>query len=225
MKLTKEELARMIDQSLLRPNATEDDIVRFCNEAKRYRFGAIAVNPAYLELAAELLRGSGIRLVASVAFPLGASTLDVKTFEIEDAIKRGADEVDMVLNIGAIKSGKYEITREEMKALVAAAQGKTTKVILETCFLSKEEIIQTCLLAKEAGVDFVKTSTGFGPSGATEDVVRLMRQTVGSDVGVKAAGGIKTFEDALRMIEAGANRIGTSSGVTILAGYRENQNY
>lgn len=221
MNLTKEGLARMIDQSLLRPDATEREVVEFCLEAKRYGFGAIAVNPAYLELAADLLKGSGIRLVASISFPLGACTIDVKAFETKDAVRRGADEVDMVLNIGAIKSGRYDVIEREMQALVAAAKGKTTKVILETCFLSEEEIVQTCLIAKKAGVDFVKTSTGFGPAGATVEIVRLMRQTVGSGMGVKAAGGIRTFEDAVAMIRAGADRIGTSSGVAILEGYEQ----
>jgi len=209
-------LAKMIDQSLLRMDATENDVRNFCLEAKQYQFGTVAVNLVYVGLAAKLLKGSETKVDSSIAFPLGASTLEVKVLEIRDALHKGADELDIVLNIGALRSGYYSVIREEMEALVEAAKGKTTKVILETCFLSDAEKVKACQIAEEAGVDFVKTSTGFQKGGATVEDVRLMRHTVGDKVGVKAAGGVHTIQDVLAMIEAGANRIGTSRGVQIL---------
>ncbi|MEM3658381.1 MAG: deoxyribose-phosphate aldolase [Candidatus Hadarchaeum sp.] len=216
MNVNEEELARIIDQSLHGPGITEEQTRLFCIEAKKYKFGAVVVNQWLLEVARELLDGSGIKLVSPVAFPFGTSTLDVKMYEVHDSIKRGADELDMVLNIGAIKSGKYKIVEEEMKALREEAAGKVVKVILETGVLEPGQIVTVCSLAKEIEIDYVKTSTGYITPGATIEAVRIMRGAVGDRVRVKAAGGIHTLAQAIAMLEAGADRIGTSHGVEII---------
>jgi len=218
MGISREKLAKMIDFTLLKPNATKEEMLSFLNTAKEYGFIAVCVNPCYVPLAAQVLKGTGIKVCTVVGFPLGANTSATKVFEAKDAIDNGADEVDMVLNISALKSGDYGLVRDDIRSVVevAHARGVVTKVIIETAYLTENEKVKACELAVEAGADFVKTSTGFGPEGAKLEDVRLMRKVVGSKVGVKAAGGIGTFSDALKMIEAGANRIGASRGIEIL---------
>jgi len=215
--LRKSDLARLIDHTNLKPNATDDDIARLCLEAKTYGFKAAVVNPANVRLAATLLRNSEVAVCSVVGFPLGATTCQAKTFEAEEAIGNGASEIDMVANIGALKSGRLDDVRADIESVAAAVKGKgmLLKVIIEACFLTDEEKVNICLLAKEVGVDFVKSSTGFAEGAKVEDI-RLMRKTVGDSVGVKAAGGIRSYSDAIMMIEAGASRIGTSSGVRII---------
>ncbi|HWA98177.1 MAG TPA: deoxyribose-phosphate aldolase [Pirellulales bacterium] len=218
MPPTAAELAAMIDHTLLKPEATADDIRRVCAEARQHRFASVCVNGGQVALAAELLRGSGVKPIAVVGFPLGAGTSRAKAFEASDAVAAGAEEIDMVLNVGALKAGDTARVRDDIRAVVEAASPKPVKVILETGLLADDEKITACQLAKEAGAAFVKTSTGFGPGGATDHDVRLMRATVGPELGVKASGGVRSREDALRMIEAGANRLGTSGGVAIVTG-------
>jgi len=219
--MTKEKLARMIDHTALKIETSRADIEKLCEEARRYHFISVAINPVNVALAAKLLKGTDVKVDAGIGFFLGAYPIDFKVFEVKDVIEKGAEELDMVMNVAAFKSGNYDLVRREMEAFAEAAGDKVTKVILETAFLTDEEKIKACEIAKEAGVKFVKTSTGFGPSGATIHDVKLMRKTVGPDVGVKASGGIRTTEDALAMIEAGANRLGTSSGVKIIKGLEE----
>jgi deoxyribose-phosphate aldolase len=215
-------MAKMIDHTNLNPTATVEDIKKLCEEAKEHEFASVCVNPIYVPLSAKLLEESSVKVCTVVGFPLGANTTETKSFETRNAIKNGAQEIDMVMNIGAFKSEAYEIFKSDIKAVVDATKtaGVTSdiivKVILETCYLDEEEIVKACETAKDAGVDFVKTSTGFGSYGARVEDVSLMRKTVGRDVGVKASGGIKNFEDALNMLDAGANRIGASSGVEIV---------
>lgn len=219
--MTKEELARMIDHTALEIEVSSVDIEKLCEEARRYHFAAVAVNPVNVPLAAKLLKGTDVNVDAALSFFLGAYPIDFKVFEVKDAIEKGAEELDMVMNVGALKSGDYDLIRREMEAFVEAAGDTVTKIILETALLTDEEKIKACEIAKGVGVKFVKTSTGFGPSGATVHDVKLIRKTVGPDIGVMALGGIRTTEDALTMIEAGANRIGTSSGVDIIKGLEE----
>jgi deoxyribose-phosphate aldolase len=211
-------IAQMIDHTLLKPEATEEQIVRLCEEAKTFGFASVCVNPYWVKKAAELLKDSSVKVCTVVGFPLGATTKEAKAFETRQAVENGADEVDMVMNIGALKSGQDDVVREDIRAVVEAAQGKLVKVILETGLLSEEEIKRASLIAKEAGAHFVKTSTGFGAGGATVEAVRIMRQTVGEKMGVKASGGIRDAKTAQAMIEAGANRIGASSSVAIVTG-------
>jgi deoxyribose-phosphate aldolase len=211
-------IAQMIDHTLLKPEATEEQIVRLCEEAKTYGFASVCVNPYWVKKAAELLKDSPVKVCTVIGFPLGATTKETKVFETRQAVENGADEVDMVMNIGAFKSGLDDVVREEIRAVVEAAQGKLVKVILETGLLSEEEIKRASLISKEAGAHFVKTSTGFGAGGATVEAVRIMRQTVGKDMGVKASGGIRDAKTAQAMIEAGANRIGASSSIAIVTG-------
>lgn len=214
------ELARLIDHTLLRPEATREQVIALCQEARTYHFASVCVNPAYVALAVDMLAGVEDVLVCTViGFPLGATLPAVKAFEAEQVIALGAREVDMVQNVGALKSGDLDLVRQDMVAVVevAHAHGALCKVILETALLTDEEKIAACNLARDVGADFVKTSTGFGPGGATVHDVALMRQTVGPTMGVKASGGIRTYADALAMIRAGATRIGASAGVRILA--------
>jgi len=214
------QLARLIDHTLLRPEATREQVIALCQEARAYHFASVCVNPAYVALAAEMMAGiEDVRICTVIGFPLGATLPAVKAFEAEQVIALGAHEVDMVQNVGALKSGDLDLVRQDIAAVVevAHAHGALCKVILETALLTDEEKVTACKLAVEAGADFVKTSTGFGPGGATAHDVALMRQTVGPTVGVKASGGIRTFADALTMIQAGATRIGASAGVRILA--------
>ena len=211
-------LARMIDQTNLRPEATEEQISRLCREAREYDFAAVVVNAAYVELASTELAGSEVKVAAVVGFPLGATLSSVKRFEAGEVLKLGAREIDMVLNLGALKSGKREFVQADIESVaeVTHERGGLLKVILETVLLTEDEKQLACELSVKAGADFVKTSTGFLGGGATVDDVRLMRRIVGPSIGVKASGGIRTAVDAKAMIEAGANRIGTSSGVKII---------
>jgi deoxyribose-phosphate aldolase len=222
MAIKPRDMAKMIDHTNLSPTATVDDIKKLCEEAKEHEFASVCINPIYVPLAAKLLEESSVKVCTVVGFPLGANTTEVKSYETRNAIKNGAQEIDMVMNIGAFKSGAYEIFKADIKAVVDATKKSgvssdiIVKVILETCFLDEEEIVKACEIVKDTGADFVKTSTGFGDYGARVEDVGVMRKTVGRDVGVKASGGIKNFEQALEMLDAGANRIGASSGVTIV---------
>lgn len=211
-------LARYIDHTLLKPEATSEQIAKLCQEAVKYHFASVCVNPTYALLAAQQLRGSSVKVCTVVGFPLGAHTTAVKAYEAQQAVGDGAAELDMVMNIGALKSGDEALVEADIAAVaqVAHGSGAICKVILETALLSDEEKVKACRLAKQAGADFVKTSTGFGGGGATAHDVALMRQTVGPGVGVKAAGGIKTVADAQAMLAAGATRIGASAGVQIV---------
>ncbi|OYT32982.1 deoxyribose-phosphate aldolase [Archaeoglobales archaeon ex4484_92] len=213
-------IAKYIDHTNLKAYASKEDIIKLCDEARRYNFYAVCVNPYRVKLAKEQLQGTNIKVATVIGFPLGATPTEVKVFEAKKALEDGADEVDMVLNIGALKDKAYKYVRNDIAEVVRIAheKGAIVKVIIETCYLSEEEKEIACKLAVEAGADFVKTSTGFGSGGATIEDVKLMRKVVGDKLGVKAAGGIRTYEEALAMINAGANRIGTSSGVKIIEG-------
>ena len=218
MPLTEYEIARLIDHTLLKPDATRDEIRKLCEEALQYQFASVCVNPWNLAQAAELLRGSAVKVCTVVGFPLGATLPEVKVFEAQKSIERGAQEIDMVVNIGALKSGLLDAVRADIHGVVKASHlgAALCKVIIETCLLSRDEKIQSSLAAKNAGADFVKTSTGFSTAGATPDDVRLIRETIGADTGIKAAGGVRTLEDLQKMVEAGATRIGASAGVKII---------
>lgn len=209
-------LAKMIDHTNLKPDATLEDIKKLCNEAKHYGFASVCVNPANIKLCKEFLEDSDVNVCTVVSFPLGANTSKMKFFETRDAISFGACEIDMVMNIGALKSGLEDEVKEDIKGAVVAAEGNAVKVIIETALLTENEKIRACEIAKEAGTAFVKTSTGFGYSGATREDIALIKKTVGADMGIKASGGIRDLKTALEMIEAGATRIGTSSGVQIM---------
>ena len=211
-------LASLIDHTLLKPDATRDQIAQLCNEARQYGFASVCINPVNVKLGAQLLKGSGVPVCTVVGFPLGATGTDVKVFEAQKAIQDGATEVDMVINIGALKSEDYELVKRDVGSVARAchASNAILKVIIEAALLTDEEKEIACQLAMAAGADFVKTSTGFGPGGATIEDVALMRRVVGPALGVKAAGGIRTYADAQKMIEAGASRIGASASVKIL---------
>jgi deoxyribose-phosphate aldolase len=210
-------LAGWIDHTILKPETTAAQVRKLCDEARQFHFATVCVNAAYVPLAAELLSGSGVGVCSVVGFPLGATFPEIKAGETRQAIASGATEIDMVINIGALKSGDFSLALRDVQAVVAAAAGKArVKVILEMCYLDLHEKIIGCLLCKQAGADFVKTSTGFGPGGATVEDVTLLRCLVGAGMGVKAAGGIRTLQDAQGMIAAGANRLGASAGVLIL---------
>jgi deoxyribose-phosphate aldolase len=222
VKISKKDLAKMIDHTSVKPTATKDGVAKLCEEAEKYRFGSVCVNPTYVSLATRLLKETDVKVCSSVGFPFGATLPEAKAFEARRAVENGACEIDMVINIGALKSGDYETVKRDIEAVVDVKRYQNdlvVKVIIETGCLTDEEKVMACKLAKEAGADFVKTSTGFIKGGATVEDVRLMRETVGEDMGVKAAGGIRTFKQALAMIEAGANRIGTSTGVAIIEGF------
>ncbi|HBY64498.1 MAG TPA: deoxyribose-phosphate aldolase [Solibacterales bacterium] len=218
--LAETALASYIDHTQLRPDATRADIVKLCEEAKLYRFASVCVNPYWVTLAAAELAGSDVKVCAVVGFPLGAGTTEMKAAEAELAVRNGAREIDMVINVGALRDGDLETVRLDIKAVAGVCHrgGAILKVILENVLLTREQKIAGCEAARRAGADFVKTSTGFAAGGATPEDVALMRSVVGSDMGVKAAGGVRTRADALRMIEAGANRLGASSSVAILRG-------
>lgn len=216
MVMHRKELAKTIDQTLLDPSATRSKLERFLEEAKAYEVYAVCVNPTWVPLAVKSLQASGVKVCSTVGFPSGASLPDVKAFEAETAVSLGADEVDMVMNIGALKSQDYDRVVGDISGVVKASRGHPVKVIIETGYLSDPEKVKACELAERAGAAFVKTSTGFGPGGATVADVRLMRETVGNRLGVKASVGIRTLKNALDMIDAGANRIGTSSGIWII---------
>jgi deoxyribose-phosphate aldolase len=213
-----QKLAQIIDYAVLKADTTNDDINRVCQEARKYCFAAVCVNPWYVPLAAKLLHGSGVKVSAVIGFPLGASTSTVKSIEARNALLNGADEIDMVLNIGALKSNETEIVNEEIKMVRNVTAGHVLKIILETCLLNREEKIKACEIASSQGVNFIKTSTGFSTSGATVEDIKLIRQVVGIEMGVKASGGIDTAEQAYILMEAGATRIGTSRAVEIVSG-------
>lgn len=219
--LNAKTLAAMIDHTLLKPDADEAGLRALCAEAVQFGFGAVCVNPANIAFCKHELAGTPVRLCTVIGFPLGASTSAVKVFEARDAVVRGADEIDMVINIGALKSGAVGVVRDEIRAVREICAGKVLKVILETCLLTDDEKRSVCGLAEAAGADFVKTSTGFGPAGATPADVRLLRASVGAAVGVKASGGIRTLESALAMIEAGAARLGTSASAAIVQAFEQ----
>jgi deoxyribose-phosphate aldolase len=210
-------VAKFIDHTLLKPEGTEDQITKLCNEAVQYGFASVCINPTWVRLCRDLTRNSDVLVCTVAGFPLGANITPVKAFETQKAVEEGADEVDMVINIGRMKSGDYNFVMRDIRAVVEAAGKRAeVKVIIETCYLTDEEKIKACLLVKEAGAHFVKTSTGFGKQGATLGDVALMRKVVGSELGVKAAGGIRDYEIAAQMIEAGANRLGASASVAII---------
>ncbi|WP_310551655.1 deoxyribose-phosphate aldolase [Paenibacillus glufosinatiresistens] len=221
------QLSRMIDHTLLKADARKEDIVKLAEEAKLYKFASVCVNPAWVSVASEVLKDTPeVKVCTVIGFPLGASTPETKAYETSDAIAKGAGEVDMVINIGALKSGDDALVQRDIAAVVEAAKGKAlTKVIIETCLLTDEEKVRACELAVQAGADYVKTSTGFSTGGATKEDIALMRRTVGPDIGVKASGGVRSAEDALIMIGAGATRIGTSGGVAIAKGEQNTSGY
>ncbi len=211
-------VARLIDHTLLKPDASQDQIAQLCYEAQKYGFAAVCVNPAYVKLCAQLLQGTRVAVCTVVGFPLGATPPEVKAYEAQQAVDDGATEVDMVINIGALKSKDYALVERDIATVARTCHngGTLLKVIIEAALLSDEEKVVACQLAKVAGADYVKTSTGFGPGGATVHDVALMRRSVGPEMGIKAAGGIKSYEDAQAMVAAGATRIGASAGVQIL---------
>jgi deoxyribose-phosphate aldolase len=209
-------IAQLIDHTLLKPEATPADIIRLCEDAKEYQFAAVCLNPAFVELGANCLYNSKVNLATVIGFPLGANTIEIKAAEVTQAVERGATELDMVINIGHLKANDLEYVEDDIHAVVDAANGNLVKVIIETALLTDEEKRTACRLALKAGAHFVKTSTGFSKSGATVEDVRLMRMEVGDDMGVKASGGIRSFADAMKMVAAGANRLGTSAGVQIV---------
>jgi deoxyribose-phosphate aldolase len=211
-------LASMIDHTLLKPDATSDKIAQLCFEARKYHFASVCVNPTHVKLCADLLRDSDVKVCTVIGFPLGATSTEVKVFETRNALDNGATEIDMVLNIGALKAGESELVARDIRGVVETghAAGALVKVIIETALLTDEEKVIACLLAKEAGANYVKTSTGFSGGGATVHDIELMRKTVGPNIGVKASGGIHTHEDAEALVAAGATRIGASAGVKII---------
>ena len=213
-------LARMIDHTLLKPEATESEVRSLCDEAKAYNFASVCVNPCYVPLCSELLRGTQVKVCSVIGFPLGATTTAAKRSEAEEVLELGAQEIDMVINIGKLKGGDYKYVFNDINQVVLAAKrkGAVAKVIIETALLTDEEKVKACLISKEAKADFVKTSTGFSKGGATAGDVALMRYVVGSSVGVKASGGVRSYEDAEEMIKSGADRIGASASVKIVTG-------
>jgi deoxyribose-phosphate aldolase len=218
MPLSEAQIARLIDHTLLKPETTRDDIRKLCEEALQYGFASVCVNPWTVALAAELLRGSSVKVCTVVGFPLGATLSEVKVFEARKCMELGAQEIDMVINIGALKSGQLDVVEKDIRGVVEVAHqgGGICKVIIETAILSREEKIQASFAAKDARADFVKTSTGFSSGGATPEDVRLIRETIGPGPGIKAAGGVRTLEDLSKMVEAGATRIGASAGAKII---------
>jgi deoxyribose-phosphate aldolase len=213
-------VARLIDHTLLKPDATADQIAQLCFEARKYEFASVCINPSNVKLCADLLKGTDVKVCTVIGFPLGASAPDVKAFEAQTALNDGATEIDMVINIGALKAKDLELVLKDIQGVVAVthAAGALVKVIIETSLLTDEEKVTACLLSKEAGADFVKTSTGFAGGGATVEDVALMRRVVGKEMGVKASGGVHDFAEAKSMVEAGATRIGASAGVKIVQG-------
>ena len=212
---------RLIDHTILKPEASIDDIRKLCIEAKEYNFYSVCVNSAYVNVAYNFLLHSDVKVCSVVGFPLGAMIKEAKAYEAKFAVDSGAEEIDMVINIGLLKSGKIDLFERDIKKVREACKASVLKVIIETCLLDDKEKILACKIAKEYGADFVKTSTGFSTGGATEHDIELMRKTVGDKMGVKASGGIKTYEDAIKMINAGANRLGTSSGIAIMKSAKE----
>ena len=220
-------LARMIDHTMLKPDATTAEITQLCAEAKQYHFASVCVNPGFVPLCASLLKGTDVKVCTVIGFPLGATTTEVKRLEAEQAIANGATEIDMVINVGQLKSGNYDYVFNDVNRVVLAAKvhRNVCKVILETALLTDEEKVKACLICKKAGADFVKTSTGFSKGGATVGDIALMRKIVGSAIGVKASGGIRSKEDAEAMIASGADRIGASASVKIVMGEKSESSY
>ena len=215
--MDKKTIASMIDHTLLKPEATPAQIEKLCAEAAEYHFASVCVNPVYIPLAARLLKGTGVKVCCVVGFPLGAIAPEQKAAEAASCAAMGAEELDMVIHVGAAKAGDWALVQRDIEGVVKAAAGHTVKVIIETCLLTDEEKVKACEAAKAAGAHFVKTSTGFTNGGATTHDIALMRKTVGPEMGVKASGGIRDYETAMAMIEAGANRIGASAGIAIVA--------
>jgi len=211
------EISKYIDHTILKPDATIDEVKRVCSEAREYNFASVCINPYYAKLVSSELLGTDISTCVVIGFPLGANTQEVKAFEASNAVANGAQEVDMVINIAALKDKRYDVVENDIKAVVESVKGKAlVKVIIECCRLTKEEMVMACKLSVKAGADFVKTSTGFSTSGAKPEDVKLMREAVGKDVGVKASGGIRDYKTTMDMINAGASRIGASAGIAIV---------
>ena len=220
--ITRKEIAGMIDHTSLKPDASEAQIAKLCAEAREYAFASVCVNPSYVRQCAETLAGSPVKVCTVIGFPLGATTSASKAFEAKDAVEKGAQEIDMVVNVGKIKSGAWDYVKSDIQAVVDAVKGRAlVKVIIETCLLNDDEKVRVCQVARAVGADFVKTSTGFSTGGATAADIALMRRTVGPGMGVKASGGIHNAREALAMVEAGATRIGASAGIAIVNGIEE----
>lgn len=222
----EQNLAKMIDHTQLKPDTAKEKITQICEEAKEHQFASVCVNPHWVEYCNELLKDTDVKVCTVIGFPLGATTKETKAFETRQSIEKGATEVDMVINIGELKSGNTDLVKEDIETVVREASGKAlVKVIIETSLISDEEKVTACELAKAAGADFVKTSTGFSGGGATVEDISLMRKTVGPEMGVKASGGVRDYEGAKAMIEAGATRIGASSGISIIKGEQGTSDY
>ncbi|MGC9048641.1 MAG: deoxyribose-phosphate aldolase [Patescibacteria group bacterium] len=219
------DIAKYIDHTNVKPTATAGDIKKLCQEAKKFGFHSVCVTPTYVKLAKRLLIGSKVKTIVVIGFPHGSETTVTKAVATKEAIKNGAEEIDFVMNIGLMKDKKYQLVKKEMQAVKKAAGLRNVKVILETGYLTKSEIKKACQLAKQAGLDFVKTCTGFGPGQAKVEDIKLMRRAVGPKIGVKASGGIRDYQTAIKMIKAGANRIGTSAGVEIVVGGKSKNAY
>ncbi len=217
--------SKYIDHTVLKQDAVKADIIKLCNEAVENDFASVCINPYWIPVAKEILKGTGVDVCTVIGFPLGANATATKAFETKQAIQDGATEIDMVINVGALKDKEYDVVYNDIKAVVEAANGTLVKVIIETCLLTDEEKVKACELSVKANAHFVKTSTGFSTGGATKEDIALMRKTVGPNVGVKASGGVRTPEDFSAMIEAGATRIGTSSGIKLLSGQNSDTNY
>lgn len=218
-------LAAAIDHTLLKPTATSAEVEQLCHEARQHKFASVCVNTSFVDLCASLLAGSGVKVCCVVGFPLGAMSSESKAFETRDAVRRGADEIDMVVNVGRLKDGDFQYVVDDIRAVVRAAGGRTVKVILETALLTDDDKVAGCVLSKAAGAHFVKTSTGFGPGGATAEDIALMRRVVGDKMGVKASGGIRDCDTARKMVESGATRIGASASVSIIRGESSKSSY
>lgn len=215
--MDKKKIAAMIDHTALKPETTIEEIDKLCREAVQYGFASVCINPCYVMRASEILKGSNVKVCTVIGFPLGANTTETKVFEAVKAVDEGAGEVDMVINVGALKGKRYDTVHNDIKSVVDAVKDRAiVKVIIETCLLTDDEKVKVCEIAKDAGAHFVKTSTGFNKSGATAHDIELMRKTVGEAMGVKASGGVRTYEDAVNMINAGASRIGASSSIKIV---------
>ncbi len=216
---------KLFDHTILKADACEAAVLKICEEAKEYGFMSVCVNTYYTAFVAEQLKGTDVKVCTVIGFPLGQMSTKAKALETQCAVEDGAQEIDMVLNVAALKDGKYDVVLEDIQAVKAACGNALLKVILETCLLTKEEIVKACELSKAAGADFVKTSTGFSTGGATAEDIALMRKTVGPDIGVKASGGVRDSAGAIAMVEAGANRIGASATIAILSGTKSNTDY
>ena len=221
---TPADMAKYIDHTYLKPEASVNEIRKICDEAKKYHCASVCVNPSYIQYVAQQLEGSGVTPCCVIAFPFGTSTPEAKAFEASDAASKGAREIDMVINVGAIKSGDWLLVKRDIEGVVNAVKGRAkVKVIIVACLLTDEEKVKACTVAKLAGAAFVKTSTGYSTGGATVEDVRLMRETVGPEMGVKASGGVRTYDDAIAMLKAGANRLGCSSTMKIVSGVKEDE--